>query len=201
MSITTFAELKTAMGNWLDRTDLSSRLAEFIALYESEVNRELIVRQQITSTTLTPSSGSASLPNDYLAWKKVTWTGATPRVLQYVDPNYLDARFPNSDNGSPIQFTIEGSTLKVRPVDDTGLTFLYAQKVPALSDSATTNWLLTAHPDAYLFGSLTMAATFTEDAAQGSAWNALKERAHDALFASDLRHHGPMTMKTLGPTP
>jgi hypothetical protein len=39
---------------------------------------------------------------------------------------------------------------------------LYSQKVPALSDSATTNWLLTSHPDAYLFGTLTMSATLTE---------------------------------------
>lgn len=201
MAISTFAELKTAMGNWLDRSDLSSRLPEFIALYEGEVNRELIVRQQVTSTTLTPTAGAASLPSDYLAWKKVTWTGTPNRVLEYVDPNYLGARFADGASGNPIQFTIEGSTLKVGPIDNTGLTFLYAQKVPALSDSATTNWLLTSHPDAYLFGSLTMAATFTEDASNGPAWNALKDRAHAALFGSDFRHGGPPVMKTFGPTP
>lgn len=201
MAITTFAELKTAMGNWLDRTDLSSRLPEFIALFEAKINRKLAVRQQVTSTTLTPVAGSATLPTDYLAWKKVTWTGSPLAALTYVTPEYLDATYNIGLSDTPVHFTIEGSTLKVRPIDNTALTFLYAQKVPALSDSATTNWLLTSHPDAYLFGSLTMAATFTEDASNGPVWNDLTQQAIGELWGSDFRSSGPMVQKTTGPTP
>jgi hypothetical protein len=189
------------MGNWLDRSDLSSRLPEFIALFEARVNRKLAVRQQVTSTTLTPSSGDATLPADYLAWKKVTWTGDPNRVLTYMTPEFLDARYPNSDAGTPINFTIVGSTLSVKPLDATDLDFVYAQKVPALSDSATTNWLLTSHPDAYLFGSLTMAATLTGEAENGSAWNALAEQSIGDLWSSEFRNAGTMQQRVWGQTP
>lgn len=201
MAITTFAELKTAMGNWLDRTDLSARLPECIALFEAQVNRRLAVRQQVALTQLTPSSGSATLPSDYLAWKKVVWTGSPRRTLGYMPPEHLDAAYPTVPSGSPVHFTIEGSTLKVRPTSDTALDVLYAQKVPALSDAATTNWLLTSHPDAYLFGSLTMSATLTGEAENGSAWNALTQQALGELWNSDFRHQGSMQIRASGVTP
>jgi hypothetical protein len=37
---------------------------------------------------------------------------------------------------------------------------LYYQQVPALSDSATGNWLLTAAPDLYLYGALIHSAPY-----------------------------------------
>ena len=41
MAISTFAELKTAAANWLDRSDLTDRIPEFIALAEARFNRIL----------------------------------------------------------------------------------------------------------------------------------------------------------------
>src|SRR4051812_23891330 len=169
MSITTYAELQTAVGNWLDRTDLSSRIPEFIAMYEAQVNRRLRLRPQVTTATVTLTAGSGTLPTDYLEWKRVTWTGSSRVELTYVTPSALVAFNPDSLSDTPTHFTIEGSTIKVARLDNTSLQLLYTQKVPALTDSATTNWLLTAHPDAYLFGTLTMSATFTSDAENGRA--------------------------------
>lgn len=201
MAITTFAELKTAGATWLDRTNLSSQMPDFITLFEAQVNRRLLVRQQTTSTTLTPSSGSATLPTDYLEWKRVTWQGNPTRELSYVTPSALSAFNSSSLSGDPVHFTIEGSTLKVAQISDTALSFLYSQKVPALSDSATTNWLLAAHPDAYLFGMLTMSATLTSDAENGRAWNALTQGILGELWGLDFSGRGQMTQRATGPTP
>lgn len=189
------------MGNWLDRTDLSARLPEFIALWEAHVNRKLRQRQQTTSATLTVTAGTATLPTDYLKWKRVTWSGSPTRNLEYVTPEYLATYNAAQISGPPTYFTIEGTSLKVAPLDNTSLSFLYAQKVPALSVSATTNWMLTEHPDAYLFGSLTMAATLTEDADNGRAWNVLAEQALDEVWALEFSSHGPLVRQTTGPTP
>ena len=41
MAISTFTELKTAVDNWLARTDLAGRAPEFIALAEARMNREI----------------------------------------------------------------------------------------------------------------------------------------------------------------
>ncbi len=45
MSISTYAELQTAVGNWLNRADLTARIPEFIELFEARVKRDLRVRQ------------------------------------------------------------------------------------------------------------------------------------------------------------
>ena len=48
------------------------------------------------------------------------------------------------------------------------------QKIPALSDSNTTNWLLTLSPDVYLFGALAEACLFApEKAALGNLVSAM----------------------------
>ena len=160
MAITSYPELQTAIGNWLDHNLFTARVPEFIALFEAAANRRLRVREQEASANLTPSSGAAALPADYLSWRRVTWSGPTRLELEYVHPSYLQAAYPSAPSDVPRIFTIEGSTLKVRPVNDTALEFEYFQKVPALSDSVSSNWLLSAHPDLYLFGSLVEAEMF-----------------------------------------
>ena len=199
MAISTYAELQTAMATWLDRT-LSSA-TDCIALFEAQVNRRLTVRPQTTTATITMSSGAGTLPTDYLAWKRVTWQGTPKRELEYVTPEYLSASNPTDASADPSRFTIEGETIKVGPISNTSLVMIYSQKVPALTVSATTNWLLTAHPDAYLFGSLTMAATLTSDAENGRAWNALTQGILGELWGLDFNQRGPMAMRTTGPTP
>jgi len=147
MSITTYAELQSAIGNWLDHSLFAARIPEFIAQFEACANRRLRVRQQEVTINLTPdANGSATLPADYLALRRVTWTGP-PRVeLAYVHPSYLQAAYPSASADVPRIFTIEGATLKVRPLDQTALEINYFQKIPPLA-TTDPNWLLTAHPD------------------------------------------------------
>jgi hypothetical protein len=199
MSISNYSELQTAIGNWLDRS--LSQVTDFIVLFEAQVNRRLLLRPQTTSTTITMTSGAGSLPSDYLEWKRVTWSGSPTRELDYATPSYLSSVNASSSQADPAYFTIEGSTIKVGPLSDTSLDLLYSQKVPALSVSATTNWLLTAHPDAYLFGSLTMSATLTSDAENGRAWNELTQRILGELWGLDFAQRGSLQQRTLGPTP
>jgi len=108
MTIATYSDLQAAIGNWLDHSLFASRTPEFIALFEASANRRLRVREQEGSTTLTPSAGAATLPADYLMWRRVTWTGSTRVELQYVHPSYLQAAYPSSPSDVPRIFTIEG---------------------------------------------------------------------------------------------
>lgn len=205
MAITTYSELQTAAANWLDRTDLTARIIEAIALFEANINRKITVRQQITTTTLTPSGGTASLPNDYLLWKRVTWNGSPKRELEYVDSSYFQQAYPDSPSDTPRFFTIEGSTLRIAPLSDTTLTLAYAQKVPALSDSATTNWLLTAHPDGYLFGTLEAVKTLTVGDAERpmaiAAFDGVVTGLVDQLKALTFAQSGPAMVRAYGATP
>lgn len=204
MSISTYAELQTAVTNWLDRTDLSSRIPEFITLFEAALNRRLAVRQQTTSTTLTVTAGSATLPTDYLLWKRVTWQGNPTRELDYVTPSFLAAFNADGVSADPLFFTIEGSTLKVAQLSNLDLVLLYAQKVPPIA-TTDPNWLLTANPDAYLFGTLAAAKTFTTgDEARGAALSEFKltvEGIVDDLNKLTFAQAGTVQQRTYGPTP
>ena len=46
MAIGTYAELQTAVANWLGRDDLTARIPEFIDLAEARLSRELETREQ-----------------------------------------------------------------------------------------------------------------------------------------------------------
>jgi len=201
MTISTYATLQTAVETWLARTDLTATIPDLITLFEACANRRLRVRQMETSTTLTPSSGSATLPTDYLMWRSVTWTGSTRVSLEYVHPTYLQAAYPTTPSDTPRHFIIEGTTLKVRPVDDTGLEFYYFQKVPALSDAATTNWLLTAHPDLYLFGTLAEAQALAGFFDIAGVWKTRRDELFEEIIRLSNKSHGPAAIKVMGATP
>ena len=100
-------------------------------------------RWQEASTSLTPSAGAVALPADYLAWRRLTWTGASRVDLAYVHPSYLQAAYPTQPADVPRIFTIEGATLKLRPLDATPLELDYFQKIPALASGV--NWLFASH--------------------------------------------------------
>src|SRR5882757_4287238 len=196
MSIATYAELRTAVENWLDHTLFSARVPEFIALFEAAANRRLRVRQQEASSALMPSSGTVALPADYLAWRRLTWAGS-PRVeLQYVHPSYLQAAYPSSPADVPRIFTIEGSTLKVRPLDSTALEFDYFQKVPALASApGGANWLLTEHPDLYLFGSMVEAEMFGVNDERAPLWKGRRDEIFDEIAKLDNKTRGPSAVR------
>lgn len=199
MAITSYATLQTAIQTWLARSDLSANVTDFISLFEAFANRRLRVRQQEASTTLTTSSGSATLPTDYLSWRKVVYPASTRVVLDYVDPTILEEMYPNSDTGTPRCFTIEGTTFKVRPVDDTtAITFVYHQKIPALSDTNTSNWLLAAHPDLYLFGSLVEAQMFTMDTEQAALWKSRRDDLIEEINRLNAKARGPASVRAQG---
>jgi hypothetical protein len=171
MAITNYGQLKTELSGYMFNTRLATSYDNATLLFESVVNRGLpatdangrkyicFPRNMEAQTSLTTSSGSVALPSDYIAWRTVLYTGVTPYVeLDYVHPAYLRSTVIENDTGDPKIFTIEAGTFYARPVKDTAsiYQFHYYQKLTTITTSdSTTNWLLTNHPDAYLWGVLT----------------------------------------------
>jgi hypothetical protein len=198
MSITTYAELQSAVANWLARDDLTSYIPDFITLFEAAAARKLKVRLQESTTTLTPSSGVATVPSDYLGHRRVTWTGSPIQELTYVTPPVY-AGYLESGSGTPTVFTIEGSNLRVAPSDDTALTFDYYAKTAAVSGSL--NWLFTNHPDAYLFGALCEANAFAKDVDAAALWKARRDEVFDEISRRDFNERANMGIRSVGHTP
>lgn len=198
MALTTYDELKAAVASWLARDDLTIYIPDFITLFEAAACRKLKVRPQETTTTLTPSSGVATLPSDYLGHRRVTWTGEPVHDLPYVTPPVYSS-YISAGEGVPTLFTIEGSNLRVAPSNDTALTFTYYQKTAAVS--GTLNWLYTNHPDAYLFGSLCEANAFNKDVDPAGLWKARRDEVFNEIAMLDFNERSGMTMRLMGVTP
>ena len=80
MAISTYSELKTAVSNWLNRSDLDLRIPEFIDLAEAGFNRMLRTRDQMTRSTTTASTQYVTLPDDFLQARNVNITStSTPK--------------------------------------------------------------------------------------------------------------------------
>jgi len=200
MTISTYAELQTAIGNWLARSDLTTYIPDFILLFEAEACRKLRVRPTETGVALTTTNGVASLPSDFLGVRRLTWEGSSVRDLEYVTPSELQTAYPTSTTGTPAAYTIEGPTVRIRPIDDgTSYRLLYRAKTAAVSGSL--NWLFTNHPDAYLFGSLTEAYMFIRDADNAAIWAARRDRVFDGITQVDFHYRGNMRMRVDGASP
>lgn len=201
MSFTTYAALQAAVADQLARSDLTSQIVDFIALFEAEAARELFrMRPTETSTNLTTTSGSVALPADYMGWRHVTWTGSVRQELEYAHPSVIESLYPTAPSGVPAHFTIEGSTLKVLPGDDTTpIEFDYFAKTGPLATAL--NWLFSNNADCYYFGALEQAYLFTHDFDEATVWAAKKKAVYDSIKLQRFREDGALVIHTLGPTP
>lgn len=176
MAIATYAELQSAVGDWLARSDLSASIPDFIKLAESRMNRILRTRDMEASATVTMTTGSGPLPSDYLEWIEVIHNGTRAPVLRYVEPDSEEWRFRYRPGGDPTMFAILAGTLKIKPVPATGdCTLTYYQSIPALASNST-NWLLTRAPDLYLNYSLAEAYIFIKQYDRAKDFMALAEQ-------------------------
>jgi hypothetical protein len=75
------------------------------------------------------------------------------------------------------------------PIADSSYTaeLVYYAKLSKLSDSNTTNWLLTAAPDIYLYGALMQAAPYLKDDARIGTWSQMYLTALQDLQTADDR--------------
>ena len=200
MALATYSDLLTTVANYLARDDLTAYIPDGVTVFEAAAARKLKVRPQEATTTLTPSGGVATLPSDYLGYRRVTWTGTPTFELNYVAPAVY-ASYISSGSGTPAIFTIEGGNLRVAPSDDTALTFDYFQKTPALS--GTLNWLYTNHPDAYLFGTLCEMNAFNKGNAfhDASLWKQRRDEVFAEIQSLDFNERQGMAVRVFGLTP
>jgi hypothetical protein len=196
MTITTYATLKTAVADFLNRDDLTSVVPTFIALAEADMQRKVRHWRMETRSTAQLDTQFSAIPSDWVETIRFyLTTGETSRLELISQAEMIDRKEADSNvTGSPYYYAMTGSQFELYPVPDGTYAgeLLYYAKIPALSDSATTNWLLTNAPDAYLYGALIHSAPYLKDDARIQIWAGLYQSAIDGLNTSsnDARHSG-----------
>jgi len=197
MAIGTYAQLKTAAANWLDRSDLTDRIPEFIALAEARFNRELRIRDMETvSTAISTVAGTReySLPTGFVQMKEFHLSTDPLTPLAYITPEMMTRLWAGSATAKPQVFTIIADNVRLGPAPDAVYTtsMLYYKTFTALSDSATTNDMLTNNPDVYLYGTLLEAEPFIMNDQRIQVWLGAFDRAVASIQNQDNkdRHSG-----------
>lgn len=199
MAITTYSELQSAIADWLLRDDLTSVIPSFIDLAEAKFNRRIRDYRMVSRTTFTVDSEYEDVPADWLETVRYQLNTSPITTLEYVTPDQAaEERVSFSSSGRPKFFTVVGSTFQHVPAPDSSYTgeLTYYAKIPALSDAATSNWLLGVAPDLYLYGALMEAAPYLDDDARVQTWGGLFEQAMNALrIESDRARIGSSSIR------
>jgi len=176
MAIGTYAELKTAIANWLARSNLSDRIPEFVTLAVADIHygikapdggwvvEPLRIRQMETSADITINARTAAFPTGYLESRRLYIDGSPVEEVFWRSPQDLWA-LDSTTNGKPCYYTEEAENFVFSPLPDATYTgkLLYLKKFTDFSADGDTNWLLTNHPGIYLEASLHRALAYARN--------------------------------------
>lgn len=177
MAIATYSDLKTKAASWLRRSGNPTYVAEvpdFVTLAEARLNRELGAIETDATLTGTTSSRSIDVSSLSIVQPIALFLAETDRDEIEVQQQ-ADGNFPYlTSSGRPTIWALDGTSIDFnRPLaSDYPFRFRYRERF-ALSDSATTNWLLTNHPDVYLAAVLMWGAGYLESWTNGATFKAM----------------------------
>jgi len=207
MAFDTFSNLKTAIANYLNRDDLTAFIGDFITLTESRLNRELRVREMVntdTSTTTVAGTQSYSLPSGFLEASAVIYQSNPYRTLRFMANGDFYRQYNTTQtSGLPTFFTIVGEKILLGVAPDSAQTLQidFYKTLSPLSESNTTNTILTNYPELYLYGALAESSPFLMQDERLNTWAGLyKEALANANLSSQKGSitSSPMQMSATG---
>jgi len=191
MALTNYTTLKASIANWLNRSDLTDEIADdFIVLTEADFNSKLRIRKMISQSTFTIDAETETLPSGFLQVRDLyILSGSTKHPLRYMTPSQMDQVNGTSETGLPKAYTILGDTFRFMPKPDNSYSAVlnFYKKFDPLSDTNTTNFILSNHPAIYLYGSLFHAANFLGgyNPQQVQTWQSMFATAMERLEQND----------------
>jgi hypothetical protein len=197
MAVTDYTNLQTEVISNSNRSDLTSLIPTFIQMAEADMKRRLKLVDFEGAENITVTSGSGSLPSDFAGALDVYWDEDTDVSLRFLTHEQYNNKRPSLTDGSPVYFTITGSTIKVLPADTGTAVMTYVARLSSLSASSTTNTVITNYPDAYFFGTLKHLYHHTRNWAAKTEQSNEFERALDQIIKDhlDRKYPGPITIR------
>jgi len=173
MAITNFTTISAAIADYLDRSDLTSQVTDFITLAENRIYRDLRVKAMETALSATTSSGVIAVPSGYIEMKYAYLNTAPTTPLQRKDLSYIYENYPTrSADAKPAFYAREASNFIFGPFpnSDYAVKGVYYKKLTALSGSNLTNFITDDIPGALLFGALVEAEPFIQNDERLPVW-------------------------------
>jgi hypothetical protein len=179
MPLDTYAGLQAEIADYLDKgPTLDAKIPTFIRLTESRLNKVLDDPEMEVTATATATGQFLGLPADFGELKSISVGGYRLKGATVADFSGF-----STTAGIPRTYGIYDGQIAFAPVPSTGsaVSIVYARRIPALSDTNTTNWLLDQAPEAYLYGSLLAAELYLWNDERLPTFKAFFEDAIDTL--------------------
>jgi len=189
VALSNYTELQASIADFLNRSDLTSVIPDFITMCEAEFNRTLRVRDMSVRTQAPIDSQYLKLPSDFIGMRNIDLLTDPVTPMAYKNLQNLDIHRSAHSTGKPLYYSIMKDNLEFAPAPDGDYTveIVYYQKIPALSADETNgvNWLLTDHPDAYLYGSLMHSAPYLQADERVGLWAGKYQQVIQQITSSD----------------
>lgn len=188
-----YTELKTAITNWRHRNDITAHVDTFIDLFEARASRNLRTFEMETLEVIVPSGATQALPTGFIGFKNIQVNLSYAKTLEYASPQKL--ALAGLTSGDPHYYTINGNLVEFSPsASGSSVEWTYYKAIPALSDGAPTNWLLTKYPDYYLMGCIHQALIYAVDDRAGQMDQVIGRMELDINKNGSNHMAGPITV-------
>ena len=179
MAFADYLDLRTAVIEQTGRVDITDVFDRLTKLAEARLGRTLRMAQQVSETTVTFSDGSATLPNDFQ--EVIGLYDANGREI-----NQLTRQDLAGDQSRDGDYTLQ-----------------YYAKIPSLTTGLTsTNWLLEAYPDVYLYSVAYEAARHARDTETAAVMKQLERECIMDARTNDYRiRYSRSRVRVRGVTP
>lgn len=193
MALGTYADLKAAVAKRVHRTDLTDLMDDFVTLAEVRLNNDITHprAELLVSGSMAPS---ITVPSDAGAIRSLVWVNGTSR--RALQPLAMEAFGAMNYAGAPEGYVIVSDAIKPLPYTSSGTYDLVYFKRWSLA-STSTNWLMTNHPDVYLYATLIEVAQHTREADAVEAWVQLYGAARKLVEGAGERSRwaGPLQIR------
>ena len=191
MAIGNFGELRTAVANWLTRSELTPRIPEFVALGEARLFTELRCREMEATANISTTSAQRAdpLPTRFVQARSLILAAATNVRLEYRSPAEYWSNYADIPTATPAYYTIEQDNFEWGPVPDAIVTITVAHyaRPAAFSADADTNSIIARWPQLYLYTALLASAPFLGNDPRIVTWSGLYETLVASIHAADKR--------------
>lgn len=164
--ITSHATLKTVVADYLNRSDLTDAIGNFIANAEDELRLDDRV-QNLARDAYDITSDGQAIPSGFDELDSWSYQGSSYYgTLDIVDPGALgELKARHGDTGTPRYAARVGDKFYFAPAPVSGSTYstimTYWQTLTDLS--AGTNWLVEDYPSIYLYATLLQVPHYLKD--------------------------------------
>lgn len=208
MALDNYVDLQASIIDWANNTTITNVVTDLIAMAEAQMTRRFVkdgpVSGMMGRSDATINAEFISVPTDFYGVKAFSLTPLY-YPLQFVEPEKIvsqKALYPLIQ-GDPQLFSVVGSQFQFWPWSGASTytaEISYWKRIPALSNTNPTNWLLASNPDAYLYGALAQSAPYLIDDDRLPMWLSIYQTVLDDIIEADkLVRLAPQMSATLIP--